>query len=66
MTKRLEAKHKLDRRMGQNIWGRPKSPIWRDWCKLPRANRAFYRFLSGRREPGIVARVDALCPDPFS
>ncbi len=27
MTKRAEAKHKLDRRMGENIWGRPKSPI---------------------------------------
>ena len=27
MTKRLEAKHKLDRRIGQNIWGRPKSPV---------------------------------------
>src|SRR2546428_1571818 len=27
MTKRVEAKHKLDRRMGQNIWGRPKSPF---------------------------------------
>ena len=27
MTKRLEAKHKIDRRMGQNIWGRPKSPV---------------------------------------
>jgi small subunit ribosomal protein S4 len=27
MTKRLEAKYKLDRRMGQNIWGRPKSPV---------------------------------------
>jgi small subunit ribosomal protein S4 len=27
MTKRIEAKHKLDRRMGQNIWGRPKSPV---------------------------------------
>ena len=27
MTKRVEAKHKLDRRMGQNIWGRPKSPL---------------------------------------
>jgi small subunit ribosomal protein S4 len=27
MTKRVEAKHKLDRRMGQNIWGRPKSPV---------------------------------------
>src|SRR5215467_11710620 len=27
MTKRVEAKHKIDRRMGQNIWGRPKSPV---------------------------------------
>jgi small subunit ribosomal protein S4 len=27
MTKRIDAKHKLDRRMGQNIWGRPKSPV---------------------------------------
>ena len=27
MTKRLEAKYKLDRRLGQNIWGRPKSPV---------------------------------------
>ncbi len=27
MTKRVQAKHKIDRRMGQNIWGRPKSPI---------------------------------------
>ena len=26
MTKRAESKYKLDRRMGQNIWGRPKSP----------------------------------------
>jgi small subunit ribosomal protein S4 len=26
MTKRIAAKHKLDRRMGQNIWGRSKSP----------------------------------------
>ena len=27
MSKRLQAKHKLDRRMGENIWGRPKSPV---------------------------------------
>ena len=27
MTKRSEAKYKLDRRLGQNIWGRPKSPV---------------------------------------
>jgi small subunit ribosomal protein S4 len=27
MTKRLRAKYKIDRRLGQNIWGRPKSPL---------------------------------------
>jgi small subunit ribosomal protein S4 len=27
MTKRHQAKYKLDRRMGENIWGRPKSPV---------------------------------------
>ena len=29
MTKRTSAKHKLDRRMGENIWGRAKSPVIR-------------------------------------
>ena len=27
MSKRHSAKYKLDRRMGENIWGRPKSPV---------------------------------------
>jgi small subunit ribosomal protein S4 len=27
MSKRSSAKYKIDRRMGQNIWGRPKSPV---------------------------------------
>ncbi len=27
MTKRIRAKHKLDRRVGENVWGRPKSPV---------------------------------------
>ena len=26
MTKRLNAKYKIDRRLGCNLWGRPKSP----------------------------------------
>jgi small subunit ribosomal protein S4 len=26
VTKRLKAKYKIDRRVGENIWGRPKSP----------------------------------------
>lgn len=27
MSKRVSAKYKIDRRMGENIWGRPKSPV---------------------------------------
>jgi small subunit ribosomal protein S4 len=27
MTKRNPVKHKIDRRLGENIWGRPKSPL---------------------------------------
>ncbi|MBM3467905.1 MAG: 30S ribosomal protein S4 [Alphaproteobacteria bacterium] len=27
MTKRVTAKHKIDRRLGVNLWGRPKSPV---------------------------------------
>ena len=26
MTKRAAAKYKIDRRLGENLWGRPKSP----------------------------------------
>jgi len=27
MSKRVRAKYKIDRRLGENIWGRPKSPV---------------------------------------
>lgn len=27
MTRRISAKHKIDRRLGQNLWGRAKSPV---------------------------------------
>jgi small subunit ribosomal protein S4 len=27
MSKRISAKHKIDRRLGENIWGRPSSPL---------------------------------------
>jgi len=27
VTKRTTAKYKIDRRMGENLWGRPKSPV---------------------------------------
>ena len=27
MTKRLNSKHKVDRRLKANLWGRPKSPL---------------------------------------
>src|SRR5256714_1717178 len=29
MSKRIEARYRIDRRMGENIWGRPKSPVTR-------------------------------------
>jgi small subunit ribosomal protein S4 len=27
MTKRVESKYKITRRLGVNLWGRPKSPL---------------------------------------
>ena len=27
MSKRHESKHKIDRRLGENLWGRPGSPL---------------------------------------
>src|ERR1700739_3332259 len=27
MSKRTSSKYKLDRRMGESVWGRPKSPV---------------------------------------
>jgi small subunit ribosomal protein S4 len=27
MSRRIQAKYKIDRRLGENIWGRPKSPV---------------------------------------
>ena len=27
MTKRAESKYKVNRRLGVNLWGRPKSPV---------------------------------------
>ena len=27
MSKRISTKYKIDRRIGENIWGRPKSPV---------------------------------------
>jgi small subunit ribosomal protein S4 len=27
MSKRIAAKYKIDRRLGENLWGRPKSPV---------------------------------------
>ena len=33
MSKRSSAKYKLDRRMGENVFGRPKSPVnKREYC----------------------------------
>ncbi len=27
MTKRIKSKYKINRRLGVNLWGRPKSPV---------------------------------------
>ena len=27
MSKRLRSKYKINRRLGENLWGRPKSPV---------------------------------------
>lgn len=35
MTKRIQAKYKIDRRLGMNLWGRPKSPYNRRQDKAP-------------------------------
>ena len=29
MSKRKASKYKIDRRLGENIWGRPKSSVYR-------------------------------------
>src|SRR5687768_78171 len=43
MSKRISAKHKIDRRLGENIWGRPKSPL---------NNRAYGPGQHGQRRKG--------------
>lgn len=41
MSKRIAAKHKLDRRMGENIWGRSKSPVnCREMARVSMASAA--------------------------
>jgi small subunit ribosomal protein S4 len=46
MTKRAQAKYKIDRRLGQNIWGRPKSPV---------NNREYGPGQHGQRRKGKVS-----------
>jgi small subunit ribosomal protein S4 len=46
MTKRVQAKYKIDRRLGQNIWGRPKSPV---------NNREYGPGQHGQRRKGKVS-----------
>ena len=46
MSKRIQAKYKIDRRVGENIWGRPKSPV----------NRRDYKpGMHGQRRQGKVS-----------
>ena len=46
MSKRDSVKYKLDRRMGENVWGRPKSPI---------NNRAYGPGQHGQRRKGKLS-----------
>ncbi|NGP17929.1 30S ribosomal protein S4 [Devosia aurantiaca] len=46
MTKRISAKHKIDRRLGENIWGRPASPL---------NNRAYGPGQHGQRRKGKLS-----------
>ena len=48
MSKRIAAKYKIDRRLGVNLWGRPKSPfnslaLW-PWPAWPGAQEKAHRF----------------------
>jgi small subunit ribosomal protein S4 len=43
MSKRIQSKHKIDRRMGENQWGRPSSPL---------NNRAYGPGQHGQRRKG--------------
>ena len=43
MTKRIQSKHKIDRRLGENLWGRPTSPL---------NNRAYGPGQHGQRRKG--------------
>ncbi|MEM9422396.1 MAG: 30S ribosomal protein S4, partial [Pseudomonadota bacterium] len=48
MSKRHSAKYKIDRRVGENIWGRPKSPL----------NRRDYKpGMHGQRRAGKMSDV---------
>lgn len=56
MTKLLSAKHKIDRRLGENIWDRPKSPVnKREYGPgqhgLPRRRPGFMAANSMRQRP---------------
>ena len=46
MSKRISSKYKIDRRMGENIWGRPKSPVNR---------REYGTGLHGQRRKGKLS-----------
>ena len=46
MLKRISAKHKIDRRLGENLWGRPSSPL---------NNRAYGPGQHGQRRKGKMS-----------
>ena len=58
MTKRIRAKHKIDRRLGQNIWGRPKSPLNKREV-APRPARRAPRRQALRLRPAAARQAEA-------
>ena len=46
MSKRIQSKHKIDRRLGENLWGRPSSPL---------NNRAYGPGQHGQRRKGKMS-----------
>ena len=54
MTKRLNSKHKVDRRLKVNLWGRPKSPFNKRSYKLT------HNFVNQRFLPKLANTLDKI------
>ena len=61
MTKRLNSKHKVDRRLKVNLWGRPKSPFNKRGYKLTHhfVNQPFLAKLANTLDKMRVSFLDS-------